>query len=280
MRRLNATLLAVLALAACKKQEPVPSPSAAPVAAMPSAHGAQAGVTEVKGKVLERLDAPPYSYLRIQTATGEAWAAVNKTDLGPGAEVTVLNVLPMQNFESPLLKRKFELVYFGSLGGGPPAPHGMAGGMPPAGAGGMPPGGAGGMPPGVGAAPGGMPDMAAQHAAAARAVADVGDVHVEKAGGADARTIAEVYAQRAALKEKGVTVRGKVVKFNEGIMGRNWVHLRDGTGTDKSNDLTVTTDAKVAVGDVVVVKGTVRVDRDVGTGNTYPVIVEDARVVK
>jgi hypothetical protein len=125
-----------------------------------------------------------------------------------------------------------------------------------------------------------MPDMAAQHAAAARNVADVGDVRVEKASGADARTIAEVYGQRTALKEKGVTVRGKVVKFNEGIMGRNWVHLRDGTGTDKTNDLTVTTDAKVAVGDVVVVKGTVRVDRDVGTGNTYPVIVEDARVVK
>jgi aspartyl/asparaginyl-tRNA synthetase len=106
-------------------------------------------------------------------------------------------------------------------------------------------------------------------------------VKVDKAAGADGRTIAEVYAQRGTLKEKGVTVRGKVVKFNEGIMGRNWVHLRDGSGTaNKDNDLTVTTDAKVAVGDVVVVKGTVRVDKDFGTGHPYAVIVEDAKVAK
>ena len=64
-------------------------------------------------------------------------------------------------------------------------------------------------------------------------------------------------------------------------MNRNWVHLRDGSGAaGKDNDLTVTTSDNAAVGDVVVVKGTVRLDKDFGAGYAYPVIVEDAKVSK
>jgi hypothetical protein len=107
-------------------------------------------------------------------------------------------------------------------------------------------------------------------------------VKVPKAEGADARTVAELWTQRSALKEKKVTVRGKVVKFSGGIMGRNWVHLRDGTGTAAKgdNDITVTTNDDVAVGDVVVAKGVVRLAKDFGAGYAYPVIVEDAKVAK
>jgi hypothetical protein len=106
-------------------------------------------------------------------------------------------------------------------------------------------------------------------------------VKVAKASGADARTVAEVFAQRTALKEKPVTIRGKVVKYNEGIMGRNWIHIRDGSGTaGKDNDLTVTTTEKASVGDVVLVTGTVRVEKDFGAGYSYPVIIEDAKLSK
>jgi hypothetical protein len=108
------------------------------------------------------------------------------------------------------------------------------------------------------------------------------DVKVPKATGADARTVAEVHAQKAALKEKPVTIRGKVVKFNPGIMGKNWVHLQDGSGNaDKAdNDITVTTQDMTSVGETVVIKGTVRVDKDFGAGYAYPGIVEDAKLSK
>ena len=43
-------------------------------------------------------------------------------------------------------------------------------------------------------------------------------------------TIAEVFAQKDQLAGKNVLVRGKVVKVSPGIMGKNWVHVRDGTG--------------------------------------------------
>jgi hypothetical protein len=258
MRRLSVVLLVALAVAGCKKKEPA-QPQQAAGAQAPNA----APTAAIKGKIVERLDADPYSYLKLQTDSGEAWVAVPKTDKGPGSEVTVSGAMPMSQFESKTLKRKFELVYFGTLG-----EPGAAQAAPA---------------PGAGAPEGAPPaNMAAQHAAAAAGpAADVGSVKVPKASGADARTVSEVYAQRSALKEKGVTVRGKVVKFNEGIMGRNWLHIRDGSGSaGKDNDLTVTTADKAAVGDVVLVKGKVQVDKDFGAGYSYPVIVEDAKLGK
>jgi hypothetical protein len=279
MRRLSVVLLVALAVAGCKKKEP----------AAPQQNAAMQGAPEVgvnvKGKVVERLDAPPYSYLKLKTAEGETWVAVPKTEVANGTEVSVFQAMPMAGFESKTLKRKFDMVYFGTLGG-EASPHGQPGAMAGAPAGGAPAGkGAPAAPAAMGGAPGDMPPnpagMAAQHAAAAAGPQDVGSVKVAKATGADARTVAEIYAQKAALKEKSVTVRGKVVKFNEGIMGRNWLHIRDGSGTaNKDNDITITTGDKAAVGDVVVVKGTVRLDKDFGAGYAYPVIVEDAKLSK
>jgi hypothetical protein len=124
--------------------------------------------------------------------------------------------------------------------------------------------------------------MAAQHAAAAAGPADVGDVKVPKATGANAKTVSEIYGQKAELKEKKVSVRGKVVKANSGIMGKNWYHLRDGSGSQGKgdNDITVTSDGQAAVGDVVVVVGVVRLDKDFGAGYAYPVIIEEATLSK
>jgi len=258
MRRLSAVLLVAVAVAGCKKSEP---PAAAPPAAVNAMEAQVAPPSaSLKGKVLERLDAPPYSYLKIQSGKEEVWAAVPKADVAKGAEVTVLNAMPMANFESKTLKRKFEVVFFGTLEGSAPAAQA-------------------GAPADMPASPAGM---AQQHAKAAQGPSNVGDVKVPKASGADARTVAEVYAQKGALKEKPVTIRGKVVKFNPGIMGKNWVHLQDGSGKaeKQDNDITVTTQDMTSVGDTVLVKGTVRVDKDFGAGYAYPVIVEDATLSK
>ena len=64
--------------------------------------------------------------------------------------------------------------------------------------------------------------------------------------------------------------------------GKNWVHLRDGSGKsdDGSNDLLVTTNDSAALGDVVLVKGVVAIDRDLGSGYAYKVLVENAKLQK
>jgi hypothetical protein len=265
--RLSVAILVAAALVACKKPE-APA-KAAPQMQPPGA--AQPAGQAMQGKVLEKLEAPPYTYLKLQTESGEAWTAVPATKVEVGAKVAVLNAFPMQEFESKTLNRKFPLVYFGTLEGeGQAAP--MGGGMGGAMGGGMP------------AAPGGKPDpaqMAAQH----KMVASGPDVAVEKlpkATSADARTVSEVWSQQGALKAKSVSIRAKVVKYSPGIMGKNWVHLRDGSGSAEKNDndLTVTTQDETKVGDVVTVKGIVQVDKDFGAGYSYPVIVEDAKLVK
>ena len=270
MRLVLAVLLA-LAVTACKKSN-APTPAQAPAVDAPAA--AAGGV---RGKVVERIDAAPYSYLRIAGPAGEVWAAVPQAAIENGAEVVIENPMAMDGFESKTLNRKFEKIYFGTLGGQGGAPQAAApAGMPP---GGGAPGPMGGMPPGA-MPPGGMPPagMAAQHAAAGAGPTDVGDVKVPKATGANAKTVAEIHAQKAQLKEKKVTVRGKVVKSNAGIMGKNWIHVRDGSGSQEKgdNDITVTSESAANVGEVLVITGVVRVDKDFGAGYAYPVIIEEA----
>ena len=89
-------------------------------------------------------------------------------------------------------------------------------------------------------------------------------------------TVGKIFDDKAKLAGKAVTVRGKVTKVNNGILGKNWVHLEDGTGGAGTNDLMVTTSATAKVGDVVVVRGKVAVDKDFGAGYQYAVLVEDA----
>ncbi len=274
--------LAVLFLSAslslgCSKAE-VPAaeaPPAKPGVALAGAHASEpaagessAGATSVTGTILETMDAAGYTYLKLKTAEGETWAAVNESKVEKGQTVTVLNPMPMNGFESKTLNRTFDVILFGTLA--PGAGSAVSAAAPAATT-------------GMGAAPLAVPAaMAAQHAAAASGPEVTEKISVAKAEGADGRTVAEVVAQRATLKGKTVAIRGKVVKFNAGIMGKNWIHLRDGSGTPegKDHDVTVTTNDTVAKGDVVLVKGTVAVDRDFGSGYTYALVVEDAKVTK
>ncbi len=198
------------------------------------------------GKVLEVKDVESFTYLRLKTKDGEIWAAVKKTPMKVGTEVTIDNPTLMTNFESKTLNKTFDRIVFGSL-----------------------------------VAPGGSSDMAAFHAGIAKPI-DAGIVKVAKAAGPDARTVAEINARKADLKGKPVVVRGKVVKFTPGILGKNWVHLRDGSGsaTDGSDDILVTTLDETKIGDVVLVKGIVQTDRDFGSGYSYKVLIEEAALQK
>jgi hypothetical protein len=101
--------------------------------------------------------------------------------------------------------------------------------------------------------------------------------NIAKADGG--KTVEEVYSGMDQLAGQKVSVRGKVVKTNSGIMGKNWVHVRDGSGAEGANDLTVTVKGQIPeVGDTVLVTGPVTVNKDFGMGYVYPVIIEDAEL--
>ncbi len=92
------------------------------------------------------------------------------------------------------------------------------------------------------------------------------------------KTVAALYQDKTTLKGQEVRVQGKVVKVNNGIMGRNFLHLQDGTGGQDSNDLTVTSKQTANVGDQVSITGRVVLNREFGSGYSYPLLIEDASI--
>ncbi len=211
---------------------------------------AAASAISVTGKVLEVKNVDSYTYLRLNTNNGEIWAAVMKTPVKKGSTVSIENAVVMNNFESKSLKKTFPTILFGTLGGAvaamAPSGHGMGTAYP------LVPG---------------------------KKLETINDAPVAKASGANARTVAEIITKRAELNDKPVLLRGKVAKFNPGIMGKNWIHLRDGSGSaaDDTNDILVTSTAiETRVGEIVTVKGTIRTDKDFGSGYAYKVLIEEA----
>lgn len=100
-------------------------------------------------------------------------------------------------------------------------------------------------------------------------------------GTARTYTVAEIYSKKSELKGSLVKVHGNVVKVSQNIMGRNWVHIQDGTGSEGSNKVVFRSLNEVpAVGSVVDAQGTLEIDKDFGFGYFYSVIVEDSTFSK
>ncbi len=95
---------------------------------------------------------------------------------------------------------------------------------------------------------------------------------------ADSITVAKLYQEKKALVGQVVQVQGKVVKVNNGIMKRNFIHVQDGTGDQNSNDLIVTSQQTANVGDSVVITGRVVLDREFGSGYSYPLLIEESTI--
>jgi hypothetical protein len=114
----------------------------------------------------------------------------------------------------------------------------------------------------------------------ASAIACLGSSLAVAADQAEQKTVEALYQEKASLGGHHVQLRGKIVKVNNAIMNRNFLHLRDGTGKEGSNDLTITSQDTAEVGDEVVVSGTITLDKDFGAGYTYPILLEQASVSK
>jgi hypothetical protein len=106
------------------------------------------------------------------------------------------------------------------------------------------------------------------------------DVKIDKVAGGV--TIADLYGAKESYAGKSLKVKGQVTKFSPEIMGKNWLHIQDGTLKDGKFDMAITTDlnTKVKVGDVVCFEGKLSTDKQIGQGYFYEVIMEDAVLVK
>ena len=120
--------------------------------------------------------------------------------------------------------------------------------------------------------------MKIQSVAFAVIVGTLGMISFHASAQANLKTVAVLNKDKAALAGKTVSAQGKVVKVNNGIMGRNFVHVQDGTGDASNNNLIVTSKDTANVGDSVSVTGVVAVNRDFGGGYSYPLLVEEAKI--
>lgn len=246
----------------------------------------------IKGEVLETMNSGGYTYIQVKAPEGDVWVAMPETKVEKGQQVVCNPGMAMANFQSKSLNRTFDSIIFSSgLGNGNQSanPHGNGAGMAaaPAAAGdatfaqamqaerGAGMGGASAM--------GGGAGMGSAMAGASGSTSNIvpsKDISVKKAQGENAYTVGEIFEKGKKLNNKKVAVRGKVVKVSKMIMGKNWLHIQDGTGNPMQNthDLVVTTMAEPALDSVVVIEGTLHANKDFGAGYKYDVIIEDADV--
>ncbi len=230
-------------------------------------------LTAFSGKVAEKQDASTYTYVRIDDGAGnEVWAAVPQTQLEIGEEITLKDGFVMTNFSSKTLNRTFESIIFAS---------GLVRGSDNKTV--QSPGDADGSSSDAVQSEVGPHGMASQASGGStRAIVSFTGVKVEKSTARNGYTVGEIFSEAVNLNGRKVTVKGRVVKISPNIMGKNWLHIQDGTGDPAINthDLVVTSSAIVEKDAIISLEGVLAADKDFGFGYRYDVLIEDAVVVK
>lgn len=239
----------------------------------------------LQGTVTETMNSSGYTYLLLEAAQGKTWVAIPETPVKVGQKAACAPGITMKNFASKTLNRTFETIVFspGLDKGEAPltqqAPVAVTTNKDDAGFSDALQAEKGGK-----AAAKTAPDSAAlgTSTGSAGAIVPSTDINVNKAPGPNSYSVGECFEQAKDLNSKTVRVRGKVMKISRMIMGKNWLHIQDGTGNPLKNqhDLVVTTQDDPGENVVVTVEGALSANRDFGAGYKYDVIVEDAKVEK
>ena len=196
-------------------------------------------------KVEEVIQASQYTYLKVSENGAENWIAVTRQEAEKGEIYYYNKALEMKNFHSKELERDFETIFFVQEISTLPII--------------------------------GEVQTPAQQG---NKVALSQKEGISVAPAVEGLSIAKLYSSRNDYNGKTIKMKGQVVKVNEEVMGKNWVHIQDGTKDGENFDLTITTLDKAAVDEVVTFEGTITLNKDFGYGYSYELIMEDAKLVK
>ena len=198
-----------------------------------------------KVQVAEFMHTSTYTYLLVNENNDEYWIAIPKREVKEGDTYYYKGGYEMKKFESRELGRTFEsLRLVEEISEGP-------GQTPPA--------------------------MMAQTPGGKKAAIKTGAITIKHEKGET--PLSAIFENPESYADKKITVRGTVVKVNEKIMGKNWVHIQDGTESGGKFDLTITTMGLPSVGAIIGFEGIIRTNKDFGAGYRYDVIMEDAEMV-
>lgn len=198
----------------------------------------------IEGVVTTTMNAANYTYVEVESNGKKDWVAVPQTEVKVGDEVTIAPGSMMYNFESKSLNKTFEEILF-------------AGGIV------------------VGKGSGAVAGSGGSAGVATPQTSNVPEKgSIKKA--AKGYTVEDLYTKKADLADKAVSVRGKIVKSNMEILGTNWYHIQDGSGAEGTNDIIFTSLEQVETGKTVLAKGTLKLDKDFGSGYKFDVMVEES----
>lgn len=227
---------------------------------------------EESGTVVETMKAPGYTYMLVADGPRQTWVAIPETPVETGAKVRYLTGMEMKNFTSKTLNKTFETIIFsaglvegdGKASAEPTENDSFAAAVKSE-------------QNSVVAAPP-MPASGGSSGA----VAPLQEISIAKAEAENGYSVEELFSKAKELNGKKVRLRGKVVKFSPNIMGRNWVHIQDGTGNPLANthDMVATTSEMVEVETVVTLEGVLAADKDFGAGYKYAGIIEQSSLIK
>jgi len=208
-----------------------------------------------KVEVLEFVHTPQYTYLRVKEEDKERWLAVPRYDTKVGTTVYYMGGYDMGKFHSKELNRDFDNVLFLDSVSLQPIDLQKTSSTT------------------------NNTDSVVQEKSTGKAKLDKIDVNIQP--DKDGVTIAQLFEKRDSYNGKIIKVKGVVLKYNEAIMDRNWIHIQDGTQDAKGNfDLTVTTSEVVKEGDVISFEGKIVLNQDFGYGYSYDVLMENAKIIK
>lgn len=235
-------IAAVLALGACKggpEQHDI-TPMAGPVHQDAAEEGILIGLKKVE--VLNVSPGEKYQYAEVREGDKTYWLAVSKQELRAGDTYFYNEALLRTQFESTDLQKVFDTLLLVSR----LVPEGMENELK------APlhkahPGGQGGEIPAADQAPAPL-------------------------------ELAELLNNPSAYENRWVEFSGTCVKVNEGIMGRNWVHLK--ALGENGGEAVLTTQETIEVGQVVRMQALVRLNRDFGSGYKYALLLEEGRRIR
>lgn len=210
-----------------------------------------AGVPRQTGVVAETVEVDNYTYIRLQDENADVWLATQPVWVAPGDVIEFGGGAVMTDFHSETLGRTFDSILFVEdvVIAGQPAPEGTA----------------------VPADP--HQGLETSHPGM-QTQAPPPPVAIEPLDGG--MTIEQIFATDRGLDGQFVQLRAQVVKVNPNIMGKNWVTLRDGTGTAPNDRIVSTTTDTVEIGAVVEVTAVIRQDVSLGHGYDYSLLLEEA----
>lgn len=197
-------------------------------------------------KVEEVIQTSAYTYLKVSENGAENWIAVNRQEAAIGETYYYEEALEMNNFQSKELNRTFETVFFVQ---------------------------------GLSKEPIAAKTETPQEMKPVQPTLTMNE-GISVAPAENGLSIAVLYADREKYSGKKIKMKGQVVKVNDEVMGKNWIHIQDGTKDGENFDLTITTLDKAAVDEVVTFEGTITLKKDFGYGYFYELIMEDAKLVK